>query len=198
MLLLVVNITFYPNFQELPQNSAEQQVLLGIDIKKYLSGGRFSHYLSRSVVVDYNANAGLNRATAKVFEYDSYGNPKVVTDYGEVNLNAQDGTFADIGNDLLKQIASFGGRKGARLYREIYPEYLSLYKRIRKLNQKSTSPGISKKELGELLGHPNEKDEGNQQPSRQNVLKLVRRKVQRPTGEDAQTNNPDTSAQSES
>lgn len=47
---------------------------------------------------------------------------------------------------------------------------------------------------GELLGSPNEKDEGYQQPSQSNVTRLVDWKVQRLTGEDSQTNKPDTSA----
>jgi 5-methylcytosine-specific restriction endonuclease McrA len=45
----------------------------------------------------------------------------------------------------------------------------------------------------ELLESPNVEDEGNQQPSRLNVIDFVSRKVQRLTGEDTQTNNPDTS-----
>ncbi|MFA5378007.1 MAG: hypothetical protein WC455_19810 [Dehalococcoidia bacterium] len=45
---------------------------------------------------------------------------------------------------------------------------------------------------GELLETPRTED--NQQPSRPNVLEFVGRKVQRLTGEDAQSNNPDTSA----
>ncbi len=44
---------------------------------------------------------------------------------------------------------------------------------------------------GELLGSP-ERD--NQQPSASNVLEFVEAKVQRLMGEDAQSNNPDTSA----
>lgn len=47
---------------------------------------------------------------------------------------------------------------------------------------------------GELLETPNVKDEGNQQPSRSNVISFVDRKVQRLTGEDSQTDKPDTSA----
>ena len=47
---------------------------------------------------------------------------------------------------------------------------------------------------GELLGSPNGNAEGNQQPSRSNVVSMVGRKVQRLTGEDTQTNKPDTSA----
>lgn len=46
----------------------------------------------------------------------------------------------------------------------------------------------------ELLESPNERDdEGNQQPSQSNVRYFVDWKVQRLTGEDTQTNNPDTS-----
>ena len=45
----------------------------------------------------------------------------------------------------------------------------------------------------ELLESPNVEDEGNQQPSRLNVIDFVSRKVQRLTGEESQTNNPDTS-----
>jgi hypothetical protein len=46
----------------------------------------------------------------------------------------------------------------------------------------------------ELLESPNgRKDEGNQQPSRLNVIDFVSRKVQRLTGEESLTNNPDTS-----
>lgn len=47
---------------------------------------------------------------------------------------------------------------------------------------------------GELLGSPNVKDEGYQQPSQSNVRSIVDWKVQRLTGEDTQTNKPDTSA----
>ena len=47
---------------------------------------------------------------------------------------------------------------------------------------------------GELLGNPNEKDEGNQQPSQSNVIRIVDWKVQRLTAEDSQTNKADTSA----
>lgn len=47
---------------------------------------------------------------------------------------------------------------------------------------------------GELLEHPNVKDEGNQHPSQSNVRSLVDWKVQRLMGEESQTNNPDTSA----
>jgi RHS repeat-associated protein len=75
--------------------------------KRALAGGRQHSYLARSVVVTYNPDDGLNRTTAKVFEYDSYGNPTVVTDYGEVALSAQNGAFTDIGSDLLRQTASF-------------------------------------------------------------------------------------------
>jgi 5-methylcytosine-specific restriction endonuclease McrA len=45
----------------------------------------------------------------------------------------------------------------------------------------------------ELLESPNVKDEGNQQPSRLNVIDFVSRKVQRLTSEDTQTNKLDTS-----
>jgi len=47
---------------------------------------------------------------------------------------------------------------------------------------------------GELLENPNSKEKDNQQPSLSNVRFLVDRKVQRLTGEDSQTNKPDTSA----
>lgn len=47
---------------------------------------------------------------------------------------------------------------------------------------------------GELMGPPNASGEGNHQPSRSNVVQFVDRKVQRLTGEETQTNNPDTSA----
>jgi len=47
---------------------------------------------------------------------------------------------------------------------------------------------------GELLEPPNAKGEGDQQPSRSKVISMVGRKVQRLTGEESQTNNPDTSA----
>ena len=47
---------------------------------------------------------------------------------------------------------------------------------------------------GELLETPNATGEGNQQLSRSNVLSFVGRKVQRLPGEDAQSNNPGTSA----
>lgn len=47
---------------------------------------------------------------------------------------------------------------------------------------------------GELLETPNGNAEGNQQPSRLNVISIVNRKVQRLTGEESQTNKPDTSA----
>jgi hypothetical protein len=47
---------------------------------------------------------------------------------------------------------------------------------------------------GELLGNPNERDEGNQQPSQSNVIQIVDWKVQRLTGEDSRTDKPDTSA----
>ena len=48
---------------------------------------------------------------------------------------------------------------------------------------------------GELRGHLNDiLSHGNPQPSRSNVLDYVGRKVQRLTGEDAQSDKPDTSA----
>jgi len=47
---------------------------------------------------------------------------------------------------------------------------------------------------GELLGSPNVEDEGYQQPSQSNVRSIVDWKVQRLTGEDSQTDTPDTSA----
>ncbi len=47
---------------------------------------------------------------------------------------------------------------------------------------------------GELLETPNAKGEGNQQPSQSNVVSLVDWKVQRLTGEDTQSDKPDTSA----
>lgn len=47
---------------------------------------------------------------------------------------------------------------------------------------------------GELLGNLTASGEGNQQPSRSNVVLFVDRKVHRLTGEDTQTNKPDTSA----
>ena len=45
---------------------------------------------------------------------------------------------------------------------------------------------IHYEKLGELLGPPNERDEGNQQPSTSNVIDLVGVKVQRLTGEESQ------------
>lgn len=53
---------------------------------------------------------------------------------------------------------------------------------------------VHKLNSGELLGHPNANGEGNQQPSRPNVISMVGRKVQRLEGEDSQTNKPSTSA----
>lgn len=47
---------------------------------------------------------------------------------------------------------------------------------------------------GELQGSLTVKDEGNLQPSQSNVRNIVDWKVQRLTGEDSQTNKPDTSA----
>lgn len=47
---------------------------------------------------------------------------------------------------------------------------------------------------GELLENLTATGEGNQQPSRPNVLQYVGRKVHRLTGEDTQSNKPDTSA----
>lgn len=47
---------------------------------------------------------------------------------------------------------------------------------------------------GELLENPTAERRDNQQPSRLNVIDFVSRKVQRLTGEDTQTNKPDTSA----
>jgi len=47
---------------------------------------------------------------------------------------------------------------------------------------------------GKREGSKNCLDMDNQQPSRENVLQLVSRKVQRLTGEDTQTNKPDTNA----
>lgn len=47
---------------------------------------------------------------------------------------------------------------------------------------------------GELRGTLTTTGEGNPQPSRSNVLNFVERKVQRLTGEDAQSDKPDTSA----
>lgn len=75
--------------------------------KQPLGNGRFHSRLKRSVSVDYNPASGNNRAIAKIFEYDAYGNPTLITDYGEVQLLAEDGTFSDIGNDLIKQINTF-------------------------------------------------------------------------------------------
>jgi len=51
--------------------------------------------------------------------------------------------------------------------------------------------------VGELLGYPIVKNEDNQQPSQVNVVDIVTWKVQRLTGEEPQTNNPDTSAHPE-
>ncbi len=52
---------------------------------------------------------------------------------------------------------------------------------------------IHHEKRGELRESLTVKDEGNPQPNRMNVQKFLIREVQRLTGEDAQTNNPDTS-----
>jgi hypothetical protein len=44
------------------------------------------------------------------------------------------------------------------------------------------------------LGTPNVKDEGDQQPSSLKLMLIVGEKVQRLTGKDSASNNPDTSA----
>lgn len=53
---------------------------------------------------------------------------------------------------------------------------------------------IHAEKRGELLENRNASGDGNQQPSQSNVVSIVDWKVQRLTGEDTQTNKPDTSA----
>ena len=88
-----------------------QNHLVKVTINKFdrqdLGNVRFFPYLKQSVTVDYNPESGLNKATAQTYEYDGFGNPIAVTDFGEVRLNSNDGQYADVGNDLIKQQNSF-------------------------------------------------------------------------------------------
>ncbi|MBU1018069.1 hypothetical protein KKA33_03505 [Patescibacteria group bacterium] len=89
----------------------EQGRLVRATISRYekqnLVYGRTYPYLKRTVAVDYNPENGSNRATAKAFEYDAYGNPTLMTDYGEVQLSSNAGEFSDVGMDLIRQENTF-------------------------------------------------------------------------------------------
>ena len=92
-----------PYRMEIYDNSGH---LLKTSINKYektdLSNGRFFPFLKQSISSDYN-NSGQSKSVAQAYEYDGYGNPITVIDYGEVNLNDNSGQFSDTGNDLIKQ-----------------------------------------------------------------------------------------------
>ncbi|MBI5421542.1 hypothetical protein HZA44_00190, partial [Candidatus Peregrinibacteria bacterium] len=75
--------------------------------KTDLGNGRFFVTQKQIVTADVDPVTGNKRSIAKAFEYDSFGNPTVVTDYGEVTLNGNDGSFADSGNDLLRQTTTY-------------------------------------------------------------------------------------------
>ncbi|MBN2096619.1 hypothetical protein JW752_04480 [Candidatus Peregrinibacteria bacterium] len=85
----------------------EQARLVKTTVSRYekqdLGNSRTYPYLKRTVTIDYDPAHGSNRATAKMFEYDNYGNPTLVTDYGEVQLTDNAGAFSDVGIDLIRQ-----------------------------------------------------------------------------------------------
>ncbi len=89
----------------------DQNRLVAATINRYqknnLGSNRYYPFLDRTVSVNYNPVGGSNRSTAQYFEYDSYGNPILTIDYGEVQLNGNDGAFGDIENDLIRQENTF-------------------------------------------------------------------------------------------
>jgi RHS repeat-associated protein len=84
-------------------------VSLGINKieKTDLGNGRFLVTQKQTVSQNTDPATSAKRATAKAFEYDPFGNPTTVTDYGEVTLNGNDGSFSDIGNDLVTQTMTY-------------------------------------------------------------------------------------------
>ncbi|MCK5617133.1 RHS repeat protein, partial [Candidatus Pacearchaeota archaeon] len=89
----------------------DQNRLVRATINRYqknnLGNNRFYPFLEQAVSVNYNPENGSHRSTAQAFQYDGYGNPTLTIDYGEVQLNGNDGAFGDIENDLIKQENTF-------------------------------------------------------------------------------------------
>ena len=72
---------------------------------KVLGADHYFPYLSQTLSQTFDG--GLSKATAKHYAYDEIGNVIQVIDYGEVNVSAQNGSFSDTGNDLLKTFISY-------------------------------------------------------------------------------------------
>lgn len=77
--------------------------LLNVELNRYgvaPVGARFTVRLTQKIVLDYEGGS-TPRAKAATYEYDSFGNPTTITDFGEVTVNNTAGDFSDIGNDKL-------------------------------------------------------------------------------------------------
>ncbi|MBN2086860.1 hypothetical protein JW758_00790, partial [Candidatus Peregrinibacteria bacterium] len=61
---------------------------------------RFQVYLDRTTTIDYGENS-QSKTKAITYDYDSYGNPEEIIDYGEVTLTNQTGDFTDTGEDKI-------------------------------------------------------------------------------------------------
>ena len=70
-----------------------------------LGADHYYPYLSQTLRQTFDG--GVAKATAKAFTYDEIGNVIQVVDYGEVSASGTNGSFSDVGNDLLKTLISY-------------------------------------------------------------------------------------------
>jgi hypothetical protein len=79
-----------------------QNQLVQISINRWdkneISADHYYPFLTQSLT---KTLSGTVKSTAQSFEYDAYGNVTQSIDYGEVQANGDDGSFTDIGNDLV-------------------------------------------------------------------------------------------------
>lgn len=61
---------------------------------------RIYPFLARTTKLSYDGNSDA-KATATSYTYDAYGNPAIITDYGEVTPTGNAGDFTDSGTDKL-------------------------------------------------------------------------------------------------
>jgi RHS repeat-associated protein len=85
------------------QNNLVQDAISRWDFKE-LSPGRYYPFLSQSLT---ELLSGTVKSSAQSFEYDNYGNVIQSIDYGEVRADGNDGSFTDIGDDLIKTTQSY-------------------------------------------------------------------------------------------
>ncbi|CAM1364351.1 Virulence plasmid protein B [Tenacibaculum xiamenense] len=76
---------------------------------------RYFVFMSRSVIADYDGQS-TPRATAKTYNYDSYGNTTQEIDYGEVILTNTSGEFTDTLQDKIITNTTYAVNSGAYMY----------------------------------------------------------------------------------